>query len=74
MQRGGGGVLANRRLRVRLGEEADRRGVGLFLPALLMCTDNGAMIRAVGASARTMPSGCMVYWVANQHGRKGRRV
>lgn len=46
---GGGGVLANRRLRVRLGEEADRRGVGLFLPAPLMCTDNGAMIGAVGA-------------------------
>lgn len=46
---GGGGVLANRRLRVRLGEEADRRGVGLFLPVPLMCTDNGAMIGAVGA-------------------------
>ena len=41
---GGGGVLANRRLRVRLQEEADRRGVGLFLPRPVMCTDNGAMI------------------------------
>ena len=43
---GGGGVLANRRLRVRLQEEADRRGVGLFLPRPVMCTDNGAMIGA----------------------------
>lgn len=43
---GGGGVLANRRLRHRLREEADRRGVGLFLPRPVMCTDNGAMIGA----------------------------
>ena len=43
---GGGGVLANRRLRSRLQEEADRRGVGLFLPRPLMCTDNAAMIGA----------------------------
>ena len=46
---GGGGVLANRRLRVRLQEEADRRGVGLFLPRPVLCTDNGAMIGAAGA-------------------------
>lgn len=43
---GGGGVLANRRLRFRLQQEADRRGVGLFLPRPVMCTDNGAMIGA----------------------------
>lgn len=43
---GGGGVLANRRLRRRLQEEADRRGVGLFLPRPIMCTDNAAMIGA----------------------------
>jgi N6-L-threonylcarbamoyladenine synthase len=46
---GGGGVLANRRLRQRLTEEADRRGVGLYLPSPLLCTDNGAMIGVAGA-------------------------
>jgi N6-L-threonylcarbamoyladenine synthase len=45
---GGGGVLANRRLRERLSEEADRRGVGLFIPEPALCTDNGAMIASVG--------------------------
>ncbi|MEN8235649.1 MAG: tRNA (adenosine(37)-N6)-threonylcarbamoyltransferase complex transferase subunit TsaD [Actinomycetota bacterium] len=44
---GGGGVLANRRLRARLQEEADRRGIDLFIPSISMCTDNGAMIAAV---------------------------
>ena len=43
---GGGGVLANRRLRQKLQEEADRRGVNLLLPSPEMCTDNGAMIAA----------------------------
>lgn len=44
---GGGGVLANRRLRERFTEEADRRGVGLFIPETSLCTDNGAMIAGV---------------------------
>ena len=43
---GGGGVLANRRLRARLADEAQRRGVSLYLPSPAMCTDNGAMIAA----------------------------
>jgi N6-L-threonylcarbamoyladenine synthase len=47
---GGGGVLANRRLRQRLTEEAERRGVGLFVPEPALCTDNGAMIASVAAS------------------------
>jgi N6-L-threonylcarbamoyladenine synthase len=47
---GGGGVLANRRLRQRLAEEAERRGVGLFVPEPALCTDNGAMIASVAAS------------------------
>lgn len=45
---GGGGVLANRRLRTRLEEEANRRGVALHLPSPALCTDNGAMIAAAG--------------------------
>ena len=45
---GGGGVLANRRLRQRLEEEADARGVALHLPSPALCTDNGAMIAAAG--------------------------
>lgn len=44
---GGGGVLANRRLRQRFAEEAERRGVGLFIPEPSLCTDNGAMIASV---------------------------
>jgi N6-L-threonylcarbamoyladenine synthase len=47
---GGGGVLANRRLRDRLAEEADIRGVELHLPSPALCTDNGAMIAAVAAA------------------------
>lgn len=58
---GGGGVLANRRLRARLAEEADRRGVALHLPSVAMCTDNGAMVAAAGVyrlglGERTAPS------------------
>ncbi len=48
---GGGGVLANRRLRTRLGEESDRRGVDLFIPSIQMCTDNGAMVAAVAVDS-----------------------
>jgi N6-L-threonylcarbamoyladenine synthase len=50
---GGGGVLANRRLRQRLADEAHRRAVALYLPSPALCTDNGAMI----ASAATFRLG-----------------
>ncbi|MFO7299270.1 MAG: tRNA (adenosine(37)-N6)-threonylcarbamoyltransferase complex transferase subunit TsaD [Actinomycetes bacterium] len=46
---GGGGVLANRRLRERFAEEADKRGVELALPDPILCTDNAAMIGIAGA-------------------------
>ena len=46
---GGGGVLANRRLRHRFAEEADKRGVTLAMPDPILCTDNAAMIGVAGA-------------------------
>lgn len=46
---GGGGVLANRRLRHRFAEEADKRGITLALPDPILCTDNAAMIGVAGA-------------------------
>lgn len=45
---GGGGVLANRRLRTKLAAAADEHGVALHLPSPALCTDNGAMIAAAG--------------------------
>ena len=43
---GGGGVLANRRLREKLTEQCAERGIELYLPSPVLCTDNGAMIGA----------------------------
>lgn len=45
---GGGGVLANRRLRERMAEEAERRQVQLCVPTPGLCTDNAAMIGIAG--------------------------
>jgi N6-L-threonylcarbamoyladenine synthase len=49
----GGGVAANRRLRELLAERADAAGVRLRSPRPGLCTDNGAMIAALGAAVVT---------------------
>ena len=45
----GGGVVANARLRQVATERAADAGVSLRIPALSLCTDNGAMIASLGA-------------------------
>jgi putative glycoprotease GCP len=45
----GGGVVANARVRALAQERADAAGVELRIPALSLCTDNGAMIAALAA-------------------------
>ncbi|MBE6634983.1 MAG: tRNA (adenosine(37)-N6)-threonylcarbamoyltransferase complex transferase subunit TsaD [Ruminococcaceae bacterium] len=43
-----GGVAANSHLRKRLAEIAERNRVGIFIPPIGLCGDNGAMIAAAG--------------------------
>lgn len=43
-----GGVAANKRLRRRLEEVAEKRRIGLFLPHPSLCTDNAAMVAGLG--------------------------
>jgi N6-L-threonylcarbamoyladenine synthase len=43
-----GGVAANSRLREKLGEACEHRGVRLVYPPLELCTDNAAMIAGTG--------------------------
>ncbi len=45
----GGGVAANRRLRALLAERCDAAGISLTIPPVNLCTDNGAMVAALGA-------------------------
>ena len=45
----GGGVVANARIRGLAQERADAAGITLRVPPLSLCTDNGAMIAAIGA-------------------------
>jgi len=44
-----GGVAANKVLRARLMQEAEKNGFTCLLPPLALCTDNGAMIAWAGA-------------------------
>ncbi len=43
-----GGVAANSALKAHLEEETRRRGIKLYYPTPLLCTDNGAMIACAG--------------------------
>ena len=43
-----GGVAANSRLRQRFAEATDAAGMELFIPPMVLCTDNAAMIAALG--------------------------
>lgn len=45
----GGGVAANSRLRVLAEERAERHGIAVRVPRPKLCTDNGAMVAALGA-------------------------
>ena len=45
----GGGVAANTHLREVLAERCAEAGVTLRVPPLKLCTDNGAMVAALGA-------------------------
>ena len=56
----GGGVAANSRLRVMAEERAAARGIRVRVPRPGLCTDNGAMVAALGAemvTRRRTPSG-----------------
>ena len=56
----GGGVAANSRLRELTGQRCASAGIRLHVPPLDLCTDNGAMVAALGAQlvmAGAGPSG-----------------
>ncbi len=56
----GGGVVANARLREEAKKRCDENGIELRIPRFQLCTDNGAMIAALGSQlvmAGRAPSG-----------------
>ncbi|UKA57742.1 tRNA (adenosine(37)-N6)-threonylcarbamoyltransferase complex transferase subunit TsaD [Arthrobacter sp. FW306-2-2C-D06B] len=56
----GGGVAANSRLRELTGQRCAAAGITLHVPPLSLCTDNGAMVAALGSQlimAGIAPSG-----------------
>lgn len=48
-----GGVAANSRLRAMASERCERAGIRLRIPPPILCTDNGAMVAALGSLAVT---------------------
>jgi len=52
----GGGVVANGVLRRRLAEACGEYGIELRVPALSLCTDNGAMVAGLGAHLEPISS------------------
>ncbi len=48
-----GGVAANSRLRALASERCERAGIRLRIPPPILCTDNGAMVAALGSLALT---------------------
>ena len=45
----GGGVVANTRLRDRMGKAGAEAGIEVWFPSMALCTDNGAMIALAGS-------------------------
>ena len=43
-----GGVASNTRLRTRLKDMAEEKGLRVFIPSPILCTDNAAMIAGIG--------------------------